>query len=207
MTSGVQARDRATANQGVLRALFLMVVVGSLAGLAPSCSGSNGGDGMQSTPCIEFSSTAIPAPLTVTASDGDSGDCALLYVDLTVTDVDDLFAANFVVSYPSDRVAFRNVSAAGSILSANNTAVDVKASVTGTGEVTVGLTRVGATEGVNVVGGQRLARLTFVRIASSGSGQLSFTTGELLNSGDPAPPPQIIPNTIWLGGTIGIYQL
>ena len=50
-----------------------------------------------------------------------------------------------------------------------------------------------------------LLRLVFGRVASSGSGNLGFTSGELIDSGDPDPAE--IPGSVWTGGTIGIVQI
>jgi len=188
----------------------VVMAVGLLTGLSPACSGGdNGGGGTSTTPCVQFEGSAVPGAITVIAVDGEPDDdqCNFLFVDLMVHDVDDLFAANFVVTYPSSVVGFTSASGLDSVLASGNTAVDVEARVTGAGEVTVGITRVGSDTGVNVAPdgtGKKLIRLLFIRTGSSGSGDLAFTTGQLIDSSE---PPVEIPNSEWFGGTIGIIQL
>ena len=192
----------------------VVLAVGLLTGLAPACSGGDsGGGGTDTTPCLQYESSAVPNGISVTTVDGNSGECDFLFVDLRVHDVNDLFAANFVVTYPSTVVAFNSATGLDSVLAGGNTAVDVEARVTASDEVTIGITRFAVT-GVDVgvdlePDGAQLIRLVFTRIASSGSGDLAFTTGELLDSGNPPTPPQQIPIPItsWFGGTIGIIRI
>jgi hypothetical protein len=123
-----------------------------------------------------------------------------------VHDVQDLFAANIVATFPSNVVAFSAATGQGSVLASDNTAPDVEASVTGVGEVTLAIARLSQT-GIDVPAdgvGKLLIRLIFIRVASSGSGDLEFTTEQLLDSGE---PPQVIPNSVWTGGTIGLVQI
>jgi len=192
----------------------VVLAVGLLTGLSPACSGGDdGGGGTSTTPCLSYESTAVPGAITVTTEDGEPTDdvCDILFVDLKVHEVDDLFGANFVVTYPSSVVAFNSATGLDSILASGNTAVDVEARVTAAGEVSIGISRIGANSGVDVDAatypdGAKLIRLVFVRAGSSGSGGLDFTTAILLDSGNP-PPPKEIPNSEWFGGTIGIIQL
>jgi hypothetical protein len=184
-----------------------LLVVGLLTSLAPGCGDDNGDDGTQTIPCLEFQASAVPVPDSVVATDGSSGECDRLFVDLIVTDVEDLFAANFRIQYPSDRVAFVSASGSGSVLTSGGVAVAVEADETAPGEVTIGITRLEPSlPGVDVVGGQRLIRLSFVRIGSSGGGALTFPAGELLGSSGPGAQPEPIPGIVWVGGTIAIVQ-
>jgi hypothetical protein len=192
----------------------VVLAVGLLTGLSPACSGDdNGGGGTSTTPCLSYESTAVPGAISITTEDGDPDDdvCDFLAIDLKVHEVDDLFGANFVVTYPTGVVSFNSATGLDSVLASGNTAVDVEARVTNAGEVTIGISRIGSISGVDVDAatypdGAKLIRLIFIRAGSSGSGDLEFTTGVLLDSGNP-PPPKEIPNSEWFGGTIGIIQL
>lgn len=187
----------------------VVLTVAVLAGLSPACSSDDGDSGTNTTPCLRYESSGIPGAITVTTTDGapDDDQCNFLYVDLMVHDVQDLYAANFVVTYPNNVVAFSAAIGQGSFLGSDNTAVDVEARLTDAGEVTIAITRLGVDTGLDIPDdgvGKRLVQLVFIRAASSGSGDLEFTTGELLNS---AAPPVEIPNSVWTGGTIGIIQI
>jgi hypothetical protein len=191
------------------RATAAVMVVLLTAAVAPGCSSSDsGGNAMETVPCVQLVNTTTPATETVVAEDGSSGECELLWVDLIVTNVDDLFAANFVVNYPSDLVQFVQASDTGSVLASGGVAVEVLTDIPSPGTLTVGLTRL-AGDGVNVSGGQLLVRLIFFRLQSNGSGQLSFDSPQLL---DDSTPPQVIldgsSNLIpWYGGTVAIVQI
>jgi hypothetical protein len=205
---GARKKERAVGARWRELAHIAVVVltVGLLTGLSPACNGGdNGGNGTDTTPCLRYESSGDPVDFTVTTRDGESGECNFLFVDLWVHEVEDLFAANFVVTFPSNLVAFAQASGLDSVLASGNTAVDVEARVTVPGEVSVGITRVGVATGVNVdPTGGLLVRLVFSRVASSGSGTVEFTTKQLLDSSE---PPQTIPDTSeWSGGTIGIIQ-
>ena len=71
-------------------------------------------------------------------------------MDLIVHDVQDLYAANFVVTFPSNVVGFSAAVGQGSFLASDNTAVDVEARLTDAGEVTIAITRLGAATGIDV---------------------------------------------------------
>ena len=192
------------------RLATVVLTVAVLAGLSPACDGGDdNGGGTNTIPCLRYESSGVPGAITVTTTDGEPDDdqCNFLYVDLMVHDVQDLFAANFVVTYPNNVVAFSAALGQGSFLGSDNTAVDVEARLTDAGEVTIAVARLGAVTGIDVPDdgvGKRLLRLVFTRAASSGSGDLAFTTGELLDS---SAPPVEIPNSVWTGGTIGIIQI
>ena len=193
-----------------LAAVVLSVAV--LTGLSPACDGDdNGGGGTSTTPCLQYESSGVPGAITVTTTDGqpDDDECNVLNVDLMVHDVQDLFAANFVVTFPSNVVAFSAAIGESSYLGSDNTALDVEARLTDSGVVAIAITRLAQT-GIDIPAdgvGKRLIQLRFFLAASSGSGDIEFTTTELLNPGDPDPPPTEIPNSVWTGGTIGIIQI
>ena len=181
------------------RTILGATLVAFAGGLAPGC-GSDDNGGMQTNSCVALQNTTTPAPLTVVARDGNSGDCGVLRVDLVVTDVTDLFGANLTVTFPSSQISFASASEVGSVLT-NNSAVSVQASTPAAGQLVVGISRL-STTGVTVTGGAQLLRLNFVRVGSSGSGALGIT-GQLLNS---STPPAVIPGITMSGGMVVVYQ-
>ena len=181
------------------RGILAAAIVAFAGGLAPGC-GSDDNGGVQTNSCVALQNTTSPAPLTVVARDGISGDCGLLRVDLVVTDVTDLFGANFTVTFPSNLLSFASASETGSVLT-NGSAVSVQASTPAAGQLVVGITRLGAT-GVNVTGGAQLLRLTFVRTGTSGNGTLGVA-GQLLDSDT---PPTVIPGITMSGGMVVVFQ-
>jgi hypothetical protein len=191
------------------RTIVVIAVVSLMTGLLPGCSGDDDG-GVLTVPCVALQGSTAPAPDTVVAEDGGS-DCSVLRVNLIVTDVDNLFGANLVVTYPSNLVSFAGASEAGSILTSGS-AVNVTAGVSNPGELTVGITRLGnTTTGINVVGGQILLRLSFVRIATQGSGAFGIRPmpdSELFEPNSPPPPPvTAIPGIDFFGATVVVFQL
>lgn len=178
------------------RTMLVAAIVSLGTGFAPGC-GSDGGTDMN--PCVELQGAATPASLTVVAEDGGS-ECDVLRVNLIVTDVADVLAANMVVTFPQGLVSFNNASEVGSILT-DGSAVSVQHSVPNPGQLVVGITRLSNT-GKDVVGGAQLLRLTFVRVATQGSGAFAVS-GALLDS---STPPQPIPGVQFEDATVGIVQ-
>jgi hypothetical protein len=162
------------------------------------------------TPCLALGNTTAPAPDTVVATDGESGECNELWVDLIVSDLTgnpELFAANFDLVYPANLVLLVVPNTAGSVLASDGVAVNVEAAEQVAGRATVGITRLDSTgPGVVVTGERLLVQLRFARLAGSGSGELTFENAQLLDSqGDPGGP-QEIPGITWTGGTVQILQ-
>ena len=187
------------ARNNLWRTIVVASVVAFLTGLVPGC-GSDDDDNMQTNSCVALQNSATPAPNTVVALDGSSGDCGFLRVDLLVTDVSDLFGANLTVTFPQTQLAYFGASEAGSVLT-SGAAVDLQVSESSPGELTVGITRLSDT-GIDVQGGALLLRLDFRRIASQGSGSLGVS-GSLLDSSTPPAP---IPDTELRGATVVIFQ-
>jgi hypothetical protein len=119
-------------------------------------------------------------------------------VAVTVTGVDDLFSADFDVTYDPQQADFVNWSA-GTLLETGGNAPSYMLTATQPGVVTVGATRTGGgSGGVDVGTTQTLIYLVF-QVKEPGSSALGFQRASLLDAQD---PPQSIPGLSWFGGTL-----
>lgn len=178
-----------------LRALAL--VAASLA-LAPACGGGDGGT-VAPALCLSFTAAQPPAQGRVAVRQG-SGSCSARSLDVVVTDVSDVFSGSFTVTFDPARVAFGGASASGSFLAAGGTQVNVVQTNPQPGSVTVGISRVQSTTGVNVTGSQVLVRLSFSPV-TAGTATLALTSAQLFGS---QTPPQPKSGLTWTGGTFQV---
>ena len=172
-------------------------------GLLVAMSGTlacSGGDASGDTPlagsCLDLSATA-GGQQTVSLDKGTST-CDMLAIDVVVTDVSDVFATSFTLSYDETLARFEDVSTSGSLLASDGTTVQVLEDAQ-TGRVTIGLTRLGVSTGVNAVGTQRLVTLMFSSLADAGDTGISFSNQTILGS---EAPPVDKSSVSWVGGTL-----
>jgi len=184
------SRDRRALTLGVLLVLALVAL------------GCSDDDQMTGDPCLEFSPTTIPDPLSVTATEGQGSTCDVAVVDLVVTDVSNLYAASFDVQFDATRVALATVSTTNSVLTSDGAPLLRQVTPVASGRVHVALTRSQVTTVVDVVGGGSLATLAFVRAGTSGMSTLTFTDADLL---DPSTPPVPLPGISFHGGAFNIF--
>ncbi len=156
------------------------------------------------TPTIVL--TYVPAPgtglATVSTASGAGSTDGMAEVEIYVTGVLDVFTASFTLSFDAASVAFLDFDVAGSHLGSDGATIQPIVQQTQSGELTVGLTRLGATAtGIDFNGTQLLMRIRFVRAASSGTSTLTFGNNDLL---DAMAPPQSIPGVQWFGGSFQI---
>jgi hypothetical protein len=144
-----------------------------------------------------FVPDAVPG--TVSSVGIPGGACNLVAVELQVTDVNDLFAAELTVQFDPAIVAYDGVNTVGSILESGGTQVEVIETAL-PGSVQIGVTRLAST-GVDAVGSQRLLRLTFRSVAGAGMSAVGYTGTDLFGS---ETPPQPKPGITWTGGTLEI---
>lgn len=170
-------------------ALLLFMAV-----LLPSC---DGGDGGGAQVCIRFMASSAPASGTVVAREAGQA-CTVVTVELVVTDVSDVFSASFVAVFNPGLASYAGLDTGGSFLSSDGTALEVLEDVQ-SGRVTVGLTRLGSSTGIDVVGSEVLVKVLFRRVADSGSGILDLQNTKLLGS---ETPPQEKMGIQWFGGTL-----
>ena len=149
--------------------------------------------------CIRFASATLPAPGAVACVEGAGATCELLAVDLIISDIDDIFTAEFTILFDPAIANYEGASSEGSILESDGTQLTMLANEQ-PGEITILISRLGAAfGGIDVVGEQFLARLYFSKVADSGSSTLLFETARLFSS---QFPPEIIPDVDWSGGTL-----
>ena len=176
------------------RRLLLPALLAALV-FAHGCS-DDGGDDPPGAACLSFTGDAGPADGTVNASES-GGSCATVEIELTITEVTDVFSVSFSAVYDSALLDFVGVSTAGSVLGSDGANLDVLVTQMD-GQVAVGVTRQGST-GVDAVGPQPLLVLEFSRAAAAGAGMLTFAQEVVLGS---ETPPQVKPGILWAGGTL-----
>jgi len=180
--------------------------------LAAICLGAAvccGGGGTSESPIPEDPGGSTPLAGSFTpelASPGDgtvamalggaSGN--LVTVEVNVTGVDDVFSADFDVTYDPQQAEFVNWSAGTLLETGGNTPSYILTAVQ-PGLVTVGATRTGGSSGgVDVGASQTLINLLF-RVTEPGASALTFQSASLLDAQD---LPQPIPGLSWFGGTL-----
>lgn len=180
---------------GVFIAVVLAVSIG--------CGGGGGGDSV--TPpavCVEFTAADAPATGLVTARSATQSTCELLVLDVLVTDVNDLYAAEFDVNFNSNVVRYDGHIGTSSFLGSDGATVEIIGpSSDTTGSFTLGITRVNVNDGMDFTTTQTLVQLRFRAAADSGSGAITFQNGALFGSEE---PPVEKPGLTWSGGTASI---
>ena len=175
-----------------------LVVAAALMLFAASCGGSGGGDGgMVSTTCVDFTPATDPGVGKAVARE-NGGSCEEILLDLIVTDVDNLFAAEFTVTFNAALLTFQGLDATGSVLSSDGADVEVLQQPV-SGSAVVGISRIDTMTGIDVVGQGKLISIRFRRFGPTGNGAVGFTGTTLL---DGQAPPQAVPGIQWFGGTI-----
>lgn len=167
--------------------------------VSTGCGGGDGSGGAAAAPCLSFVGTQAPAAGRVVARLATGGSCSARAVEIVVTDVSDVFGAQFTLTFDATKVAYAGASSTGSFLT-SGAQVSIQEGNTGSGTVSVGISRIGVSTGVNVSGSQVLIRLTFAPRAV-GSSSLSLSSAILFGS---QTPPQPKPGLTWSGGSFTI---
>jgi hypothetical protein len=154
--------------------------------------------------CIGFTSATPPAPGAVACVKGEEATCELLAIDLIITDVDDIFLAEFTLVFDPAIATYEGMSAEGTILESDGTQLTMIENPQ-PGEVTILISRLGAAfGGIDAEGEQFLARLYFSKAAAGGSSTMFFSSARLFGLRDGQFFPEIIPGVEWSGGTLSI---
>jgi predicted deacylase len=140
-----------------------------------------------------------PSP-SVTTELGPTSTVNIAEIDVYATDVLDVLTAGFTLDYDPATVSFRDFDTAASHLASDGTMIQPFVQLTGAGQVTVGVTRLGAT-GIDFNGRQLIIRIRFTRVIDNGVSALTFGNNELLDS---MTPPQPITGVQWFGGSFQV---
>jgi hypothetical protein len=168
--------------------------------LLVSCGGSSSDDNgpPNGGACINFTPSQSPASDTVASREGVPSTCDRIVIELIVTDVNDIFAADFTMSFDSATASYDGYSTDLSILNSDGTPITVLDNQPNNDQLVLSVTRLGgAAGGVDAVGQQRLLRLFFRRQTSSGTANVSYIQGRLFDD-------QVaeIQGVTWHGGTL-----
>ena len=186
---------------GRRRAPFFLPVLVLLL-VSQGCSDDSTG-GVLADPCLDYSPSGAAAAGTVTTRLADGSDCLQARVEIVATGVVDVWSLETTVTFDPSVVSWVGHSKADSILGSDGTAVAAIISETASGELTVGVTRTAADEGIDIgAEGGVLVELIFALYSSSTADGL-LTLGEecLTTFGD---PPQADPAVTCSGGTFTV---
>jgi len=179
------------------------------AALCLAASLSCGGGGTSASPIPEDpgGSTGLAGGFTPDQASPPDGSVAmalglvsgnLVTIEVNVTGVNDVFSADFDVTFDPQQADFVNWSA-GTLLETGGNSPSYFLTATQPGTITVGATRTGGSSGgVDVGASQTLIHLMF-RVTEVGSSAVAFQQAALLDARD---LPQPIPGLSWYGGTL-----
>jgi len=185
-----------TGSRPMSLAMLVMAMCSML--FAAGCSSS--GSGVVASPIMfTYVPGAGPSP-SVTTVLGAASTASVAEIEIHVTGVLDVLTASFTLDYDPATVGFLDFDAAGSHLASDGTTIQPIAQLTGAGQVTVGVTRLGAT-GIDFNTAQFLIKIRFLRVTANGTSMLAFGNNELLDS---MTPPQPIAGVQWFGGTFQV---
>jgi len=178
--------------------LSLFVVTALACGGGSDGSPIPGGSGESNNLVASFTPDE-PGPGAASIAMADGGVSGpVVSVRVNVTDVDNLFTADFGVTYDPALVEFIDWSP-GFILEDGGNRPSYLLGTSQSGLVTVGASRTGgASGGVDVVGTRTLIILTF-RARAAGASSIGFQSASLL---DAQAPPQTISGLSWHGGAL-----
>ena len=184
-----------TAHPKTSLALLVLAVLSIL----PSAGCGNSGGVMAPAIMFNYAPASGPSP-SVTTVLGPASTSSVAEIEIYISGVPDVLAASFTLDYDQATVVFLDFDVAASHLVSDGAAIQPIVQQTQTGQVTVGVTRLGAT-GIDFDQTHLLIRIRFLRAASSGTSALTFGNNELLNS---MAPPQPISGVQWFGGNFQI---
>jgi hypothetical protein len=170
------------------------LILAHLAGTA--CGGSGGGGGNLPIPlCLQLQA-GVPSAGSIALAPGTGSTCEVVVVDVLLTDIDDVFAIEFTLSYDPAIAQYDSVSIAGSALDDDGTSLEILQHEAA-GQVTVALTRLGAT-GIDVTAGRAVSVL-FSAAGTAGMTGVVFSDESVFGS---ERPPLEKTGLSWIGGTL-----
>jgi hypothetical protein len=179
---------------GKLRAAGLAML---LLALGAACGGGGGGGPTAPPPTtasLSFTAAGSTSGSAVTLSRNGSG-ADTLVLDVQAQGVTGIYGVYFDLAFPSQVLAFDGATEGTFLSGGAGTSLQVASQ---TGNLVVGLTRLGAVGGIS--GSGNLLTLRF-RAIGSGSGSIQFTRNQgVAADGD------LIPDLDWLGGNVQVTR-
>jgi hypothetical protein len=149
--------------------------------------------------CVEFRADQEPTPGEVTALMSSNTTCEAVIVELVVTDVDDVFGLQTMITYDTSIAQFSGWDTTDSILRSDGSEVASVVREVAAGTIEVGVTRV-LQGGSDVTGTGTILELFFlINRNTEGSGDLTLEQQCLWGSED---PPQSKPDVDCSGGNL-----
>lgn len=179
----------------------LVILFAALSLVATGCDDDE--TAVLNDPCLGFTSDASAAPGTVTTQLGDESNCLAATLEIVAAGFDDVYSLDTIVYYDPTMVAFEGHSIEGSVLASDGTALTAIATPTASGELTVGVSRVAAEDGVPIdaSGGMLIKLLFSLNSTLAGSSDVTLDGNCLASSGE---PPVTIPDVACYGGTFRV---
>ncbi|MDH3254810.1 MAG: cohesin domain-containing protein [Acidobacteriota bacterium] len=180
-----------------------------VAGLTLGCGGGGGG-GSPTTPPpppppppppsegIFFTAEAMPGDNTIFLEGIDTTNTdARFVVEVRANELEDVYGVSFDLQYPTDLITWRrgNFSEGSFLNEGGSVETQILVDRRPSGNIVVGITRVGEEEGVS--GSGVLLTLEFINEVVAGTGELTFSDNDVVNAaGD------IDGDSQWLAGSV-----
>lgn len=179
-----------------LQCLLPMVFSCLLAG-ATGCGGDGGNDVIAQPLCLQFAASGASSGATVALTSGSDSGCEYAVLDVMGSAIGDVYAVSFDLEFDATQFEYLGASASGSALAQGGSGVDLLESREG-GTVTLGVTRLGGPQGVDL-SNSRILTVRFRRLSPQSTSTLTLSEGAAYNS---AVPPTEITAITWLGGRL-----
>lgn len=180
----------------------LLVLVLFLLLVGQGCSDDSSG-GVLTDPCLDFTAAGPAVAGAVTTRLGDESTCTLATLEIVATGIDDVWSLDTTVTFDPALVTWTGNSTTGSVLGADGAAVAAFIEATASGELTVGISRVAADEGIDIDadGGVLLTLYFALNTTVAGTGAFSMGDECLTTVGEPPP---VIPGVDCSGGSFTV---
>ena len=174
--------------------------------LCAACGGSGGGGGPttptpppdeEPPPVIEFTPDSAGA-VSIALAEGSGTDDEVLFLSLDATGVTDLYGVAFDLRFPSNLLAFDNVTEGAFLDSMGGVSTSFQVLEDASGDLVIGLTRLGDVGGVD--GSGSLLLFEFSRVAS-GSGSFEILNNAAVDSTGAMPD-----GVVWIAGTVTVPE-
>jgi hypothetical protein len=165
--------------------------------LLAGCGGDSGGGPTGPAPppegSIVFTGTGSPGVNSIALVQGSGTSASTLVLNVEATSVNDLFGVAFDLSFPSSSLAYQGATEGTFVSGGGQAATSFEVAQGATGNLIVGLTRLGDVNGASGTGTLMTIRLGKV---SGGSGPVAFQNRQAVDSAGGTLP------VSWSGGTV-----